>query len=308
MGDDIIRNFVLRVTIGADEPHDDIPLVPLAFGRVLHLLPAILSADYENAKTKATLAIESLAQNRHKHHRQPSRSTGVETEQPTILTLRDAAYGWPDHPLLSNMSISLEPGGFYFLTGPSCAGKTTFLRLCYLSLRPTSGDLDLFGQSSRDLNRDRLARMRRRIGIIHQDCRFIDHLPVRENIALPLTVSGRDLAYETANIDQLLDWVGLSHRQNALPPELSGGERQRAALARAVVTSPDLILADEPTGNVDWKMSEKLLGLLVELNRSGKTVLMATHDLPLIRSAKSQVTTRVLRLSGGNVMLAGAEL
>ncbi len=229
-------------------------------------------------------------------------------EKPTILDLTGAAYGWSGRPLLSEMSISLEPGGFYFLTGPSGSGKTTFMKLCYLDLFPTVGDIRVFGRATNSLDRDGISRTRRRIGVIHQDCKFLDHLPLRENIAMPLTIAGKPPEEGAADVEELLDWVGLKHRQDALPPELSGGERQRAALARAVVSSPDLILADEPTGNVDWEMSEKILSLLVQLNRSGKTVLMATHDLPLIRSAKSQVATRVLRLTGGRIKLAGTEL
>lgn len=224
----------------------------------------------------------------------------------SILSLKGAAYGWSDQPLLRDMTLSLKPGGFYFLTGPSGAGKSTFLKLSYLDLIPTEGTLQLFGRDSNTLDRDGIARSRRRIGLIHQDCRFLDHLPLRENISLPLTVSGRRPEDEKENIDQLLSWVGLEHRQGALPPELSGGERQRAALARAVVTSPDLILADEPTGNVDWEMSEKILALLLQLNRSGKTILMATHDLPIIRSAKAKVPITVLRLAQGKVQVAGA--
>jgi cell division transport system ATP-binding protein len=143
---------------------------------------------------------------------------------------------------------------------------------------------------------------------VHQDCQFLDHLPTAENIALPLTVTGRGTARAAGDLTELVEWVGLSSRAGALPPELSGGERQRAALARAIITDPDLILADEPTGNVDWEMSLKLLQLLVELNRMGKTVLVATHDLGLIRAAKSQVQARVLRIRGGQITAAGADL
>jgi cell division transport system ATP-binding protein len=146
------------------------------------------------------------------------------------------------------------------------------------------------------------------MGVVHQDCRFLDHLSITENIALPLMIAGRDPAAEEVNLRQLLAWVGLTHRAEAYPPELSGGERQRAALARAVIMSPDVVIADEPTGNVDWEMSQRLLRLLVELNRMGKTVLIATHDLSLIRAAKGQVQARVLRIANQRVQLAGSDL
>jgi cell division transport system ATP-binding protein len=144
--------------------------------------------------------------------------------------------------------------------------------------------------------------------VVHQDCQFLNHLSVSENIALPLMVSGRSLLTEDANLRELTGWVGLTQRANALPPELSGGERQRAALARALIMSPDVILADEPTGNVDWEMSQRLMRLLIELNRMGKTIMIATHDLALIRTAKSQVQARVLRISNRRLQLAGADL
>ena len=144
--------------------------------------------------------------------------------------------------------------------------------------------------------------------MVHQDCQFLDHLSVTENVALPLTVAGQDSIAELSNLRELLKWVGLSNRAEALPPELSGGERQRAALARAVIMSPDVILADEPTGNIDWEMSQRLLQLLLELNRMGKTIMVATHDLNLIRAAKNQVQARVLRISNRRLQLAGADL
>ena len=143
---------------------------------------------------------------------------------------------------------------------------------------------------------------------MHQDCQFLNHLPVAENIGLPLTVSGRHDETGGEDLSELLSWVGLSNRADALPPELSGGERQRAALARAVIMSPDVVLADEPTGNVDWEMSQRLLRLLVELNKMGKTVLIATHDLGLIRATKAQVQARVLRIANRRIQLAGADL
>ena len=225
-----------------------------------------------------------------------------------MIELEQVAYSYGGGELLSDVSLRLNPGSFHFLTGPSGAGKTTVLKLCYGELQPTTGRIRAFETDMRALDRDQMALMRRRMGIVHQDCRFLDHLPVADNVALPLTVSGRDFAQESGNLSELLSWVGLSDRADARPPELSGGERQRAALARAVIMSPDIVLADEPTGNVDWDMSQRLLQLLIELNRMGKTVLIATHDLALIRAAKSQVQARVLRISNRRLQLAGADL
>lgn len=225
-----------------------------------------------------------------------------------MIELDNVSHSYGGGELLSNISLMLAPGAFYFLTGPSGAGKTTFLKICYAELLPTAGDVRLFGADLRAMDRDRIARTRRRIGVVHQDCRFLDHLPVIENIALPLLAAGKRPQDERENIDELLAWVGLGPRAGALPPQLSGGERQRAALARAVIMAPDVILADEPTGNVDWDMSLRILQLLVELNRMGKTILIATHDLNLIRAAKAQVSARVLRIKDRQLQLAGADL
>lgn len=225
-----------------------------------------------------------------------------------MIELDNIGYNYGDGELLSNVSVELSPGSFHFLTGPSGAGKTTLLKLCYGALSPTSGRVKAFNMDVKGLDRDQMAMLRRRVGVVHQDCRFLDHLSVEENIALPLTVSGKDLSQEEGNLNELMNWVGLSERAHAKPPELSGGERQRAALARAVILSPEVVVADEPTGNVDWEMSQRLLQLLVELNRMGKTILVATHDLALIRAAKNQVQTRVLRISDRRLQLAGADL
>lgn len=225
-----------------------------------------------------------------------------------LIELDNVAYNYGGGELLSDVTLSLQRGSFHFLTGPSGSGKTTLLKLCYGALVPTAGQVRLFGQDLREMGRDDIALARRRIGVVHQDCQFLDHLPVSDNIALPLMVAGRDLLAEMANLKELMDWVGLSARKAAFPPELSGGERQRAALARAVIMSPDVVLADEPTGNIDWDMSQRLLRLLVELNRMGKTIMIATHDLGLIRAAKAHVQARVLRISDRRVQLAGADL
>tara|TARA_R110002126_G_scaffold129706_1_gene272656 strand:- start:1499 stop:2176 length:678 start_codon:yes stop_codon:yes gene_type:complete len=225
-----------------------------------------------------------------------------------VIELENVAYSYGGGELLSDISVKLAPGSFHFLTGPSGAGKTTLLKLCYGALLPTAGTVRLLGADVRTLQRDDIAMLRRRIGVVHQDVQFLDHLPVAENIALPLTVSGRGGAAQGGDLEELMAWVGLTERSQGLPPELSGGERQRAALARAVIMSPDVVLADEPTGNVDWEMSQRLLHLLIELNRMGKTVLIATHDLSLIRAAKAQVQARVLRIANRRIQLAGADL
>lgn len=224
-----------------------------------------------------------------------------------MIELDNVAYSYGGAELFSNLSLSLSAGSFHFLTGASGAGKTTLLKLCYGELIATAGEVRVFGEDMRELGRDGIAMARRRIGVVHQDCQFLDHLPTIENVALPLTVAGRPEEAED-NIQDLMGWVGLTKQAGQLPPELSGGERQRAALARAVIMSPDVILADEPTGNVDPDMSHRLLTLLVELNRMGKTVLIATHDLGLIRSAKTMVQTRVLRLQDRQLYAAGADL
>lgn len=225
-----------------------------------------------------------------------------------MIELRNVTHRWSGVELLGEVSLRLAPGTFHFLTGPSGSGKTTVLRLAYGELAASAGEVLLFGQDRRRMSRDDLARVRRRIGIVHQDCQFLDHLTLDENVGLPLVVSGRGGGSEAAALPELLAWVGLAARAGALPPELSGGERQRAALARAVILSPDVILADEPTGNLDWEMSLRLLTLLVELNRMGKAVLIATHDLNLIRAVKAQVSARVLRIRDRRLQLAGAEL
>ncbi|MEM7520529.1 MAG: ATP-binding cassette domain-containing protein [Pseudomonadota bacterium] len=225
-----------------------------------------------------------------------------------MIELDNVAYSYGGGELLSDISLKLAPGSFHFLTGPSGAGKTTLLKLCYGVLLPTAGHVRIFGADVRGLDRDQVALVRRRVGVVHQDVQFLDHLSVSENLSLPLTVSGKDAGASGNDLSELMQWVGLTNRADAFPPELSGGERQRAALARAVIMSPDVVLADEPTGNIDWEMSQRLLLLLVELNKMGKTVLIATHDLSLIRATKAQVQARVLRIANRRIQLAGADL
>ena len=201
--------------------------------------------------------------------------------------------------VLDGVSLSLSPGSFSFLTGPSGAGKTSLLKLIYLAMRPTSGELSLFGRRTGALSRDQLAALRRRIGVVFQEFRLLDHLNVYENAALPLRVAGRKEASYKSDVEELLRWVGLGPRMHAYPSTLSGGEQQRTAIARALVNKPDLLLADEPTGNVDPEMGARLMRLFQELNRRlGTTVLVATHDLTLIR----EFDAPVLRLQHGLVI------
>ena len=184
--------------------------------------------------------------------------------------------------VLRDLSFHIEPHSFQFLTGPSGAGKTSLLRLLFLSLRPTRGLITLFDHDVATLPKDALAVLRRRIGIVFQDFRLLDHMTTYENVALPFRVMGKDEDSYRGEVVELLQWVGLGERMGALPPVLSGGEKQRAAIARAVIARPQLLLADEPTGNVDPNLAQRLLRLFVELNKSGTTVVVATHDIALM--------------------------
>ena len=185
--------------------------------------------------------------------------------------------------ILRDLTFSVEPGSFHFLTGPSGAGKTSLLRLLLLSLKPSRGRVTMFGEDVNNLSQDRLLQMRRHIGIVFQEFRLLDHLTTFENVALPLRVLGQPESEYRPNVTELLDWVGLGERMNALPSLLSGGEKQRAAIARAVIARPKILLADEPTGNVDPDLSSRLVHLFAELNRTlGMTIILATHELPLL--------------------------
>src|SRR5690606_3493018 len=199
--------------------------------------------------------------------------------------------------VLRDVSFDLPANSFQFLTGPSGAGKTTLLRLLFLTLKPTRGLIHTFDQEVSTLSKHALADTRRRIGIVFQDFRLLDHLTTYENIALPLRVQGQDEARYRAEVVELLHWVGLGERMHVLPPVLSGGEKQRAAIARALVEQPSILLADEPTGNVDPQLARRLLRLFIELNRMGTAVMIATHDLGLM----DQVDARRLILSGGRL-------
>ena len=184
--------------------------------------------------------------------------------------------------ILRDLTFLIPAHSFQFLTGPSGAGKTSLLRLLFLSLRPTRGLVNLFGQDVSLLGKDQVANMRQRIGIVLQDFRLLDHMTTYENVALPFRVMGREEDTYRQEVIELLQWVGLGERMDSLPPVLSGGEKQRAAIARAVIGRPDILLADEPTGNVDPELSLRLVRLFAELNKLGTTIILATHELSLL--------------------------
>ena len=191
--------------------------------------------------------------------------------------------------ILKDVNFRMDVGEFAFLTGPSGAGKSSLLRLLFLAQRPSRGAIRLFGEDVAKLNRKSLPALRRRIGVVFQEFRLLDHLTTYDNVALPLRVAGHGESSYRADVTDLLSWVGLADQARAYPPVLSGGEKQRAAIARAVIAKPELLVADEPTGNVDPVLANRLLHLFVELNRLGTTVLIATHDHSLVQRARAPV-------------------
>jgi cell division transport system ATP-binding protein len=199
--------------------------------------------------------------------------------------------------ILRDISFHIPDRSFQFLSGPSGAGKTTLLRLLFMSLKPTRGLITIFGKDRHRITRQELPQMRRNIGIVFQDFRLLDHMTTYENVALPLRVRGREESSYRADVVELLRWVGLGERMHVLPPVLSGGEKQRAAIARALIEQPKILLADEPTGNVDPPLARRLLRLFLELNRLGTAVVIATHDLTLME----QVDARRMVLAGGRL-------
>lgn len=201
--------------------------------------------------------------------------------------------------ILRDVTFHVHPGSFHFLTGPSGAGKTSLLRLLFMSLRPSRGLIFVFGENLADLPPAGRAALRRRIGIVFQDFRLLDHLTTWENVALPLRVMGKNESDYADDVTDLLHWVGLGNRIHAYPETLSGGEKQRAAIARAVIGRPELLLADEPTGNVDPAIGNRLLRLFVELNRLGTSVIIATHDYGLM----DQLEAPRLMLNEGHLQI-----
>ena len=199
--------------------------------------------------------------------------------------------------ILKDLTFDIPKKSFQFLTGPSGAGKTSLLRLLFMSLRPTRGLIKVFGREMSDIPQSELPMLRRRIGIVFQDFRLLDHMTTYENVALPLRVRGKEESGYRSDVIELLKWVGLGDRINVLPPVLSGGEKQRVAIARALIDQPEILLADEPTGNVDPPMAKRILKLFQELNRFGTAVVIATHDLTLM----DQVEARRMILTSGRL-------
>jgi cell division transport system ATP-binding protein len=215
-----------------------------------------------------------------------------------ILRLEGVGFGYGDGPsVLRDVNLILTSGSFHFLTGPSGAGKSTLMKLLTLGERPTAGRLELFGEEAGVAPRSALPGFRRRMGVVFQDFRLLDHLSAFDNVALPLRLAGAKRESYAADVQEMLDWVGLGDRMDDRPATLSGGEKQRLAIARAVVTRPELILADEPTGSVDAAMGARLLKLFQSLNRLGTTVLIASHDETLARESGASL----LRLEGGRL-------
>ncbi len=200
---------------------------------------------------------------------------------------------------LSDVSFTLRSGAFYFVTGASGAGKTSLLKLLYLAQRPSRGIIRLFGEDAVLLPRDRLPGFRRRIGVVFQDFRLVPHLSAWDNIALPLRVAGVPEPDVEQPVREMLAWVGLTERAHARPATLSGGEQQRVAIARAVIARPEILIADEPTGNVDPDMAERLLHLFDSLNKLGTTVVVATHDFHLLNRIPH---AQMMRLDRGRLL------
>ncbi|WP_017666410.1 cell division ATP-binding protein FtsE [Porphyrobacter sp. AAP82] len=204
-----------------------------------------------------------------------------------------------DPEVLSNLSFTLYPGSFYFLTGASGAGKTSLLKMLYLAQAPSRGAIRMFGQDLVTMPRSRLPELRRRLGVVFQNFRLVPYLTAFDNVALPLRLAGTEEKKVQRAVGDMLDWVGLAHRAHAVPPSLSGGEQQRVAIARAVIARPRMLIADEPTGNVDPDMALKLLRLFEALNnRVGTTVVVATHDVHLLKKVPDSL---IMRLHKGHL-------
>ena len=206
--------------------------------------------------------------------------------------------------ILQDIYFDLCPGSFHFLTGESGAGKSSLMKLMYLAMRPTRGSISLFGKDIASTSRSDLPNLRRRIGVVFQEFRLLSHLSVFDNVALPLRIAGSKESELRNHVEELLTWVGLENHMKARPPTLSGGQQQRLAIARAVIGRPRLLLADEPTGNVDDRMAYRLMHLFEELNRLGSTIVIATHNQQLVQG----LDYPILNLDSGNLTVSSAQV
>jgi cell division transport system ATP-binding protein len=233
--------------------------------------------------------------------RNPDADTATPADQ-AVVRFDDVSMRYGRGPeILRDLTFSLTPGSFHFVTGPSGAGKSSLLKLIYLAARPSKGLVHLFGQDISRVDAKDQPFLRRRIGVVFQEFRLLEHLTAFDNAALPLRIAGGKADDYRTDVAELLTWVGLKNRMHAMPATLAGGEKQRLAIARAVVGRPDVLLADEPTGNVDHEMALRIFRLFVELNRLGTTILIATHDQDLVaRSGRP-----VLHLEDGALTALG---
>ena len=199
--------------------------------------------------------------------------------------------------VLLDVSFALEPGSFHFLVGESGAGKSSLLKLIYLALRPTRGSISLFGHEIASTRRDDLPALRRKVGVVFQEFKLLNHLSAFDNVALPMRVAGAKRKDVDRHVTELLAWVGLKDHMRARPPTLSGGQQQRVAIARAVISRPSLLLADEPTGALDSTTSEEVMDLIKQINREGKTILVVTHEHDIANMCK-----RIITLKDGIIM------
>lgn len=208
-----------------------------------------------------------------------------------------------EHAAVRNISFRVNKGEFVFLTGPSGAGKSTLLKMLYMDERPSSGEVRISGYSSSEIKQREVAQLRRRLGIVFQDFRLLEDRTAEQNVAFALEVTGAQRAGIANKVARALTQVGLASKATALPKELSGGEQQRVAFARALVNDPFVLIADEPTGNLDERATRGIFQLLREINASGTAVLMATHNLELVRSSEF----RTIELNHGEIVFDSAE-
>jgi cell division transport system ATP-binding protein len=201
-----------------------------------------------------------------------------------------------DVTVLNDVNLSIEKGEFVFLVGPSGAGKSTILRLIHRELAPTSGKIQVANYDLSEMKNSQIPHYRRKVGVVFQDFKLLPHKTVEQNISLALHVAGARRSHIRKNVEKVLEWTNLAHRRNALPSDISGGEQQRVAIARAIVNDPLLILADEPTGNLDADLSFEIMALLERFNRRGATVLVATHNIELAKNKK------IIRIHQGKII------